>query len=78
MERFVVCNNPSCRFILDRRIDGKSLDGAQLILKKCPACGGDWSLTCPACSQALATKVVGGLPHSVCCEGKPNAKARAA
>jgi len=53
MERFMVCDNPGCRFILDRRINGKSLDGAQLVLKKCPACGGDWSAACPSCNQPL-------------------------
>jgi hypothetical protein len=36
MERFMVCDNPGCRFILDRRINGKSRDSAQLVLKKCP------------------------------------------
>jgi hypothetical protein len=78
MERFLVCNNPSCHFVLDRRVNGKSLDGAQLILKKCPACGGDWSATCPSCAQSLAVKVVAGLPHSVCCDRKQVASARAA
>jgi hypothetical protein len=78
MERFLICNNPTCHFILDRRINGKSQDGAQLILKKCPACGGDWSSTCPSCAQPLAMKMVGGLPRSVCCDRKPDAGARAA
>lgn len=78
MERFLVCNNPKCHFILDRRLNGRSLDGAQLILKKCPACGGGWSSTCPSCSQALVMKWVGGLPKSACCDHKPRAAARAA
>jgi hypothetical protein len=78
MERFLVCSNPGCRFILDRRINGKSLDGAQLILKKCPACGSDWSSLCPACTRPIAMKLVGGLPHPVCCDRWPIAKARAA
>jgi len=78
MERFLICNNPKCHFVLDRRINGKSLDGAQLILKKCPACGSDWSSTCPSCNQALAVKLVAGLPYSVCCDHKPHANARAA
>lgn len=77
MERYLICENLKCRFVLDRRIDGKSLDGAA-ILKKCPACGGAWSSTCPSCSQTLAIKLAGELPHTVCCDRKPNAKARAA
>jgi len=78
MERFLVCNNPKCHFVLDRHINGTSLDDAQLILKKCPACGGDWSSTCPACAHPLTVKLVGGLPFSVCCERKPATRARAA
>jgi hypothetical protein len=78
MERFLVCNNPSCHFVLDRRVNGKSQDGAQLILKKCPACGGNWSATCPSCAHSLAVKLVAGLPHAVCCDRKPHADARAA
>ena len=77
MERFLICNNPNCHFVLDRHINGKSKDGAQLILRKCPACGGSWSSTCPSCAQTLAVKVLAGRPHSVCCERKP-ASAQAA
>ena len=78
MQRYLICDNPNCRFVLDRHINGKSLDGAQLLLKKCPACGGNWSSTCPTCSLTLAVKLIGGLPHTACCERKPQAKARAA
>lgn len=78
MERYSICENPKCHFVLDRRINGKSLDGAQLILKKCPTCGGDWSSTCPSCRLTLAVKLVGGLPYAVCCDRRPHAKARAA
>jgi len=75
MERFLICNDPKCQFVLDRRIDGKSLVGAHLILKKCPECGGNWSSTCPACAQPLAIKLVAGLPQSACCDRKANARA---
>ena len=78
MERFLVCNNPKCHFVLDRHIDGKPSYGAQLILKKCPDCGGDWSATCPACEHPLAVKLVGGLLRSVCCERSRATNARAA
>jgi hypothetical protein len=78
MERFLICSNAKCRFVLDRRINGKSLDGAHLILKKCPDCGGDWSSTCPSCAQPLAMKLVAGLRQSACCGRKPKAAAQAA
>jgi hypothetical protein len=77
MVRFSICDNPKCRFILDNRI-GKTLGKAQLVLAKCPECGGSWSHSCPSCGQQLAVKIIGGLPYSVCCERKQHAKARAA
>jgi predicted amidophosphoribosyltransferase len=77
MNHFLVCKNPACRFVLDRRIDGKSFDSLQL-LKKCPDCGGDWSSSCPRCGQALAMKMVDGLPYASCCGQKLRARARAA
>jgi hypothetical protein len=66
MERFLICNNPKCHFVLDRRINGKSFDGAHLMLKKCPDCGGDWGSACPSCARPLAMKLVAGLPQSTC------------
>jgi predicted nucleic acid-binding Zn ribbon protein len=70
MDRFLICDNSKCRFMLDRRINGRSLDGLQHMVRQCPSCGGSWSSTCPSCGQALAVKLVGGLPHSVCCDRK--------
>lgn len=78
MNRFLICDNPKCRFMLDRRLNGQSLDGVQSILKNCPSCGADWSSNCPSCGQALAVKLIDGLPHSSCCERKAHAKVRAA
>ena len=75
MERFLICNNSKCHFVLDRRIDGKSLNGAHLMLKKCPDCGGDWSSTCPSCARPLAMKLVEGLPQSKCCDRKADVRA---
>ncbi len=77
MEHFLVCKNPKCHFVLDRRINGESVDGAHLILKKCPACGGAWSDKCPSCSQPLAMRLTGGILRSACCLRKPDASARA-
>jgi len=78
MERFLVCKNPKCHFVLDRRINGQSVDGAHHILRKCPACGGAWSSNCPSCGQPLDMRLVGGIPQSVCCTGKTHTRARAA
>ena len=72
MSRFLVCENAKCRFLLDRRINGSSMDGVRTIVKKCPACGGSWSSTCPTCGHELAVKMSGGLPHPVCCEDAPH------
>ena len=44
MNDFLVCSNPECHMILDRRMDGESLDGARQIVKTCPECGSAWSL----------------------------------
>jgi len=73
MERYFICNNPKCRFVLDRRINAKSPHDARLVLKNCPACGGSWSSTCPTCHGYLAVRMVGGLPHVACCNRNPNA-----
>jgi hypothetical protein len=60
MERYSICKNPSCRFVLDRRVKGESLEISQY-LKKCPACGAGWSSACPFCNRALTINFVGGL-----------------
>jgi hypothetical protein len=78
MVHFLICENPKCRFILDRRLNGRSRGEPQLIVKKCPDCGAGWSATCPTCHQPLAVKFVGGAPHTVCCARKPHVKAQAA
>jgi hypothetical protein len=77
MKHFVICQNPGCRFVLDLRINGKSLDSPQPV-KKCPACGANWSSICPSCDQALIMKLIDGLPYPACCGQKLRAKAQAA
>ena len=77
MQRYSICNNPSCRFVLDRHVNGQSTDDAQLILKKCPDCGGTWSTSCPSCAQTLSVRLLDGLLHTVCCDRKPSTGARA-
>ncbi|HKW56194.1 MAG TPA: hypothetical protein VJN42_02465 [Candidatus Acidoferrum sp.] len=78
MARFFICDNPKCRFLMDRRVNGRTLNGTQFIVKKCPVCGGNWSTTCPSCGQPLAVKIAGGLPYAMCCERKPITRASAA
>jgi hypothetical protein len=67
MDSHLICTNPGCRFILDRRINGESLDGVRKILKHCPECGSDWSSACPFCDRPLGVAFVDELPLSVCC-----------
>jgi hypothetical protein len=43
MNDFLVCSNPDCRMVLDRRMNGESFDGVAKIVKKCPECGSAWS-----------------------------------
>jgi hypothetical protein len=78
MNHFLVCENPRCRFILDRRVNGESPDGVQQILKSCPACGSDWSSLCPFCDHILTVNFIEGLPHSACCGQRLLAEAKAA
>ena len=63
----LICKNPGCRYILDRRINGESLDGVRRIVKQCPECGSDWSSVCPFCKRPLGVAFVNELPHSACC-----------
>jgi len=78
MDIYLICKNQSCRFVIDRRVNGKSLDIPQLILKECPACGSAWSSTCPSCSRALTIKFADGLPRLGCCGQRLRAEAKAA
>lgn len=78
MDHLLICENPSCRFVLDRRINGKLLGNPQLILKKCPACRGEWSSICPFCGQSLTVKLINGLLHLTCCGKRLHPEAKAA
>jgi predicted amidophosphoribosyltransferase len=74
MDKYLVCSSLGCLFILDRRVNGTSLDGVQKILKTCPACGSDWSSLCPYCADPLTVNFVEGLPCSACCGHKLRAE----
>ncbi len=78
MDHYLICENPSCRFVLDRRVNGRSLAGPQPILNRCPSCRSEWSSRCPFCSHALTIKFVHGLAHSSCCGQRLRTQARAA
>ena len=43
MKDFLVCSNPACQMIPDRRINCEALDGVGKIVKKCPGCGSPWA-----------------------------------
>ena len=72
MTRFLVCANAHCRFLLDSRVDGLPHLAAQSLLPECPACGGNWSSTCPSCGQPVTVKTADGLPRLACCDRKDN------
>jgi hypothetical protein len=78
MNHFLICENQRCRFILDRRVNGESLDGVRKILRQCPTCGSDWSSSCPFCDEALTINFVDRLPHTACCGRRLRVEAKAA
>ena len=77
MERFSICKNPRCRFVLDRRVLGE-LQKNPPSLSSCPACGDAWSSKCPFCDRDLTINFVGGLCHTACCGQKMRSEAKAA
>lgn len=67
MNRVAMCENQGCRFILDLRLDGTTMDGVQKIVTKCPECGSGWTSVCPYCSDSLSVKLVKGRLLTACC-----------
>jgi len=54
MERFLICKNPLCRFVIDLRTkENQIVQLSDLIISQCPDCGYEWSSQCPFCLQAL-------------------------
>ena len=54
MERFLICKNPLCRFVIDLRTkENQVVQLSDLIISQCPDCGQEWSPQCPFCLQAL-------------------------
>ena len=64
MENFLVCGNPSCRFVLDLQGVRKPLRRSQSLFKECPECGSSWLAACPYCTEALGVTWRGH--HAVC------------
>ena len=61
MNRLLVCQNSSCRFLLDA---GKKQIGLkpEVRLEHCPECGSGWSTRCPYCNTALEAVLRSGSP----------------
>jgi hypothetical protein len=75
MNHYLVCGNPSCRFVLDLRLDGQKLNGLQQKFTNCPECGGKWSSSGPVSARALGEAWAGKLPHCSCCTRKAHVAA---
>src|SRR5258708_29608503 len=67
MENFLICGNPSCRFVLALQEIRKPLRRSQLFLKDCPECGSQWLATCPFCTAPLSVFWHGHPPHCAHC-----------
>jgi hypothetical protein len=78
MSNYLICENPKCHMVLDRRENGGTRLSLGTVLEECPECGDHWSASCPFCGQSLEVNWLGGHPHcSECCE-KLIARTRAA
>jgi len=54
MERFLICKNPVCLFLIDlREKDNRILRRPDLFIDECPECGREWSSQCPFCFRSL-------------------------
>jgi hypothetical protein len=54
MERFLICKNPLCHFVIDLRTkENQVVQLSDLIINQCPDCGREWSSRCPFCLQTL-------------------------
>jgi hypothetical protein len=70
MDSSLICENPACRFVLDGRVRGKSVEELQSVVRNCPACGHGWATACPFCEHVLTVRFVRGLPRTACCGRK--------
>jgi hypothetical protein len=63
MRHFLICSNPSCRFVLDFQMSRNPLRRSRVPLSECPECGSGWSANCPFCIQPLSLAWHDHLPH---------------
>ena len=64
MENFLICGNPSCRFVLDLQEVRKPVTRLGKLLAECPECASQWSATCPFCAETLS--IIWHGHHAVC------------
>ena len=75
MNHFLLCNNSTCGFLLDVRIDGSPFPSNWLLLHHCPECGSDWSSNKLVSSRALTPSRRAKVPFCPCCQRSWRAKA---
>jgi hypothetical protein len=63
MQHYLICSNPSCRFVLEFQGSGKAFRRSRVPLNECPECGSGWSVNCPFCIQPLSLAWHDQLPH---------------
>ncbi len=75
MNHFLLCNNATCGFVLDVRIDGSALPQNWLLLQRFPQCGSNWSNNKPVSARALSPSRRAKLPFCPCCQRASRGKA---
>lgn len=75
MQNFLICGNPSCRFVLDLRGAAKPLRRTRTVLNACPECGSAWLATCPFCVRPLNVTWSGHRSHCAHCHRRFHAQA---
>jgi len=77
MEHFLICANPSCRFVVDLKQARKPIRRSELSLSECPECGSEWLANCPSCAEPLSVTWHGHHAHCAQCHRKFRAAAAA-
>lgn len=67
MEYFLICTNPSCRFIVNLREGAQVLERSKLFIDECPECGHPWSSYCPFCGRPLEAAQRGNFYRCLSC-----------
>ena len=82
MNRYLICENAACYFVLEVSSQERQAIRRQPILTACPECGSNFGATCPFSGRLLLVQWLGGLPHCACCRrrlqaSKANAESHA-